>query len=183
MSISISFELTDSDLEHFRSALETASERAHQYSDQEILKKAGETCRQMEGAELPAFVSDRLKSLEMLMAAVQDEEWQMPEDERKSVLTSLAYFVDPQDMVPDNIPGLGYLDDAIMIELVIRDLSQDLSAYSEFCSYRETEEKRRGDAAKVDRESWLDGKRSQLRATLRKNRQSRMRKSVFSRIM
>lgn len=183
MTLSITFELSDSDLQHFRDALTIAGERASNYSEKEILQKAAQTCREMEGSRLPLFVAERLESLKLLMTAVQDPEWQMPDNEKRDVLTSLAYFVDPQDMVPDNIPGLGYLDDAIMIELVIRELSLNLSAYSEFCSFRSTEEKRRGDAAGVDRESWLAGKRSQLRATLRKHRKSSAQRSVFSRIM
>lgn len=183
MSISISFELSDSDLEHFRDAMKTAAQNASKYSDTEILKKAAQACIEMEKANLPKFVSDRLESLEMLMSAVQDDEWQMPEEEKKDILTSLAYFTEPEDMVPDNIPGLGYLDDAIMIELVIQDMSLDLSAYREFCSFRTTEENRRGADAKVDRESWLAGTRSQIRANLRKKRQSGSRRKVFGRIM
>lgn len=183
MSISISFELTDSDLEHFRGAMESAAQNASKYSEEEILTKAAEACRKMEQANLPEFVSERVKSLEALMNAVQDAEWQMPEEERKDILTSLAYFTDPEDMVPDHIPVLGYLDDAIMIELVIQDMSLDLLAYREFCSFRTTEESRRGEDAKVDRESWLAGKRSQIRSNLRKKRQSGSRRKVFGRIM
>ncbi|GGW84761.1 YkvA family protein [Alteromonas halophila] len=183
MSISITFELSDEDLDHFRDAMKAAADNASKYSDEEILDKAAQACKEIEEANVPAFVSERLTSLEMLMAAVQDEEWQLPDDEKKNILTSLAYFVDPQDMVPDHIPGLGYLDDAIMIELVIQELSLDLNAYGEFCSYRATEERRRGADAKVDRESWLEGKRSQIRSNLRRKRQSGSRKRVFGRIM
>lgn len=184
MSISITFELSDDDLDHFRDAMKSAADNASKYSEQEILNKAAEACKEMEGADnLPTFVSERVTSLEMLMAAVQDEEWQLPEDEKKDILTSLAYFVDPQDMVPDHIPGLGYLDDAIMIELVIQDMSQDLTAYGEFCSFRATEERRRGEEAKVNRESWLAGKRTQIRSNLRRKRQSGSGRKVFGRIM
>ncbi|MEW9797988.1 YkvA family protein [Alteromonas sp. CYL-A6] len=183
MPISISFELSDSDLEHFRDAIKTAAENASKHSDDEILSKAEQAIKDMEQANLPAFVSERLDSLEALIAAVKDEEWQMPDEEKRDILTSLAYFTDPEDMVPDHIPGLGYLDDAIMIELVIQDMSLDLSAYREFCSFRTTEENRRGADAKVDRESWLAGTRSQIRSNLRKKRQSGVRRKVFGRIM
>ncbi|WP_414829230.1 YkvA family protein [Alteromonas sp. H39] len=183
MSISISFELSDSDLDHFREVIKAAAQNASKYTEDEILTKAAATCKEMENADLPSFVSERVESLEMLMAAVKDEEWQMPAEERQDILTSLAYFVDPEDMVPDHIPGLGYLDDAIMIELVIQDMSLDLSAYREFCSFRSTEEKRRGEEARVDRESWLAGTRSQIRSSMRKKRQSGTRRRVFGRIM
>lgn len=183
MTIQISFELSDSDLEHFRSMMKAAIEKASQYPPAVVLEKARAVCAEMDSANLPEFVAQRLLSLETLIAALEDEEWQMPEDEKAEILTSLAYFSEPHDLVPDNIPGLGYVDDAIMIELVIQDLSQDLDAYKQFCSFRVTEEKRRGDQAQVNRDTWLQGKRSELRSGMLRKRRSSGSRRVFSRIM
>lgn len=171
MTIQISFELSDSDLEHFRSLMQVAIDKASKYSPAEVLEKARALCSEMENStHLPDFVKVRLDSLETLISALEDEEWQMPEQEVAEILTSLAYFSEPHDLVPDNIPGLGFVDDAIMIELVIQDLSQDLDAYKQFCSFRTTEENRRGAEANVNRESWLEGKRSELRSSMRRGR-------------
>jgi uncharacterized membrane protein YkvA (DUF1232 family) len=170
MAIEITFELCDEDLAHFRELMHVAIEKASHLPPEEVLKKARAVVSEMEGARLPAFVSTRMKSLETLIEALEDPEWLMPEEEKKDILTSLAYFSEPHDLVPDNIPGLGYVDDAIMIELVIQDLSQDLNAYSEFCKYRLTEENRRGDQANVNRETWLSGKRTELRSNMRRKR-------------
>jgi len=170
MSIQISFELSDSDLDHFRSMMLAAMEKAKKLPPAEVLEKARAVCAEMEQAKLPDFVKNRMESLETLISALEDEEWQMPEDEKSEILTSLAYFSEPEDLVPDNIPGLGYVDDAIMIELVIQELSQDLSAYRQFCSFRTTEENRRGAEANINRESWLDSKRTELRSNMRRSR-------------
>ena len=70
-----------------------------------------------------------------------------------------------------------------MIELAIQDLSQDLDAYQQFAQFKKTEEKRRGESAKVNRESWLEAKRDELRSSMRRNRQKSSRRRVFSRIM
>jgi uncharacterized membrane protein YkvA (DUF1232 family) len=170
MTIQITFELSDDDLEHFRRLMKVAIEKASEYSASEVLEKARGVCAEMENASLPGFVKTRLESLETLISALEDDEWQMPEEEKTEILTSLAYFSEPHDLVPDNIPGLGYVDDAIMIELVIQDLSQDLDAYTEFCRYRTTEENRRGAEANVNRDSWLTGKRTELRSNMRRKR-------------
>ena len=183
MSITVSFELSDSDLEHFRKMMKTAMENTQSLSEQEILTKASGLCDEMEQAEIPEFVRSRLSSLENLIKAVQDDEWQMPEDEKTEILSSLAYFAEPQDLVPDHIPGLGYVDDAIMIELVIQDLSLDLETYEAFCQFRRTEENRRGADAGVNRESWLASERTELRSRLRRNKTSTRRRRVFGRIM
>jgi uncharacterized membrane protein YkvA (DUF1232 family) len=183
MTITISFELSESDLEHFRSMMKTAISNTQSYSEEVILEKATALCDEMEQAEIPEFVEQRLKSLQTLIQAVQDEEWQTPEDEKSDILMSLAYFAEPQDLVPDHIPGMGYVDDAIMIELVIQDMSLDLEAYAEFCEFRKTEESRRGDSANVNRESWLEAKRTELRSRLRRNRSRNSKRRVFGRIM
>lgn len=183
MSIQINFELSDSDLEHFRSMMKGAVIKASEHSQEDILKHANSVCGKMDSVKLPDFVNDRFKSLKTLIQAVEDVEWQMPDDEKTEVLTTLAYFTEPEDLVPDHIPGLGYIDDAIMIELVIQDLSQDLDAYKQFCDFRATEEARRGDQANVNRESWLEGKRAEIRSGLRRRRKSGSRRRIFSRIM
>ena len=183
MPIQISFELSDNDLEHFRTLMKSAQEKASQFSASEVLEKARAVTNDMEVASLPDFVKTRMQSLDTLISAYEDPEWQMPEDEKAEILTSLAYFCEPHDLVPDNIPGLGYVDDAIMIELAIQDLSQDLDAYEAFSEFRKTEEKRRGADANVNRDSWLESKRSELRSSLRRNRSNSKRKRVFSRIM
>ncbi|MFT5313100.1 MAG: uncharacterized membrane protein YkvA (DUF1232 family) [Paraglaciecola sp.] len=171
MPIQISFELSDKDLEHFRRMMNGVLAEVSQYSPDEVLKKARGVTADLENASLPEFVRTRMQSLETLIDALEDPEWQLPEDERSNILASLAYFSEPHDLVADEIPGLGYVDDAIMIELVIQDLSQDLDAYKEFCSFRKTEERRRGAETKVNRESWLESKRIELRSNMRRRRQ------------
>ncbi|MGS2720095.1 YkvA family protein [Paraglaciecola aestuariivivens] len=182
MPIQISFELSDDDLEHFRKLMNTAMEKAKEMPPEEVLSKARASCAEMEKADLPGFVKQRVESLITLISALEDTEWQMPEDEKSEILTSIAYFTEPEDLVPDNIPGIGYIDDAIMIELVIQDLSQDLTAYKEFCRFRTTEENRRGKEAHVSRDSWLAGKRSEIRSSMRRNRGSGGSRRLFSRM-
>lgn len=183
MTIQISFELSDSDLDHFRNMMKIAMQKASKFPPAEVLQKARSVCNEMEQANLPDFVKQRLESLETLISALEDTEWQMPEDEKNEILTSLAYFTEPEDLVPDNIPGLGYIDDAIMIELVIQELSQDLEAYKQFCSFKETEERRRGPEANVNRDSWLASKRTELRSNMRRNRSTGGSRRLFSRLM
>jgi uncharacterized membrane protein YkvA (DUF1232 family) len=45
----------------------------------------------------------------------------------------LAYFSDPEDSGPDHIPVLGFLDDAIMIELVVEELKDNIEAFLASC--------------------------------------------------
>ena len=58
--------------------------------------------------------------------------------ERSPVLAALAYVCDPEDIIPDDIPGIGLLDDAVMIELVFRELRHEIEAYEDFRRYRKS---------------------------------------------
>lgn len=171
MAFEVTFELTDSDLEHFRDVMRKAQAGAKALSEADILANAKKLGEEVKGG-VPPFVSDRIQKLETLVAMIEDSEWQIPEEERADVISALAYFSDPEDLVPDHIPVLGFLDDAIMIELVAEELKPDIDAFEEFCAYREREEGRAGDTT-ITREEWLGSKRRELHSRMRNRRSSR----------
>jgi uncharacterized membrane protein YkvA (DUF1232 family) len=102
-----------------------------------------------------------------MIRMLSDLEWRLPHDDAARVLNALAYFAEPEDLIPDHIPGLGYLDDAIMIELVVRELQHEIEAYQDFCDYRDRQTK---DGADSSREGWLDARRKELQARMRRRR-------------
>lgn len=182
MAFDITFNLQDEDLDYFREVMRKALAGAEKLEESYILTKAGELAGEVKG-NVPEFVRDRLAKLEVLIAMVKDEQWAIPDMERRDVLGALAYFSDPQDLVPDHIPVLGFLDDAIMIELVVEELAGDIEAYEEFCDYRKREQGRRGEDV-ITKDEWLEGKRRELHSRMRsrrKNKSSSRRriKSIF----
>ena len=170
MAFEVTFELKESDLEHFRDVMRKAQSGAEKLSEQEILANAKNLSKDIK-VEVPPFVSERIEKLTTLVAMIEDDEWKIPDEERSDVLSALAYFSDPEDLVPDHIPVLGFLDDAIMIELVAEELKDDIEAFEEFCAYREREEGRSGDT--ITREEWLDAKRRELHSRMRNRRSTR----------
>ena len=70
---------------------------------------------------------------------------------------------------PDSVPVLGYLDDAIMIELVVKELQHEIEAFADFCRYRE-EEKARNRNPNLSRQEFLDVKRRNLQQRMRRRR-------------
>ena len=104
---------------------------------------------------------------------IRDEEWSLTEDERNSIRSALYYFVDPEDVIPDHIPGIGYLDDAMYAEIVIQELKVEIKLYQEFCQFRIAEENRRrnrGLDPHVGREDWIADKRAVLHSRMRERR-------------
>ena len=163
MSISLTLELNDRDLKHFEDAMEAAKRAAAGKGDAEIIDCASKLLVQAQGEQVPDFILDRLLRLDDLIAMVRDEGWAMPAEDRQRVLSALTYFCEPADVIPDHVQVLGYLDDAVMIELCVRDLAHELDAYDEFCEYREREAKQRGmEPSAVGRADWLGGRRDEL---------------------
>jgi uncharacterized membrane protein YkvA (DUF1232 family) len=44
-------------------------------------------------------------------------------------LTAVIYFINPMDLVPDFIPGLGYLDDVTVIGFVMNSIRKDVDRF------------------------------------------------------
>ena len=163
MPLSITFELSDQDIEHFVAAQRQATEAAGNKSTEEIIAAGAALLIEAQKAQVPDFIAQRLAKLDNLIAMVRDDGWHLPEEDCKRVLAALVYFADPADVIPDTVPVLGYLDDAIMIELCVRDLKHEIDSYDDFCDYRESEARRLGmNPADVGRAAWLESRREEL---------------------
>lgn len=171
MSLSITIELSDTDLDHFQQVLRRAQEQAGKLSAREITDAAHKLLEEAGKVSVPEFISARLSKLESLINMVHDEGWAMAEEDKQRVLTALIYFADPKDVIPDSVPVVGYLDDAIMIELCVRELKHEVEAYEDFSSFRKNEAEGRGlDINKVARADWLEGRREELHERMRRRR-------------
>lgn len=170
MPLSINIELSDKDIERFRAA--QVQSEANAKSPDEIVKAAVDLLKAAEVDSLPDFIRQRLEGLDSLIAMLNDEGFALPEEDRKHVVSALVYFVDPQDAIPDHTPVLGYLDDAIMIELCLRQLHNEIEAYDDFCDFRQHEAERRGlDPAKVGRADFLESRREELITRIHRRRE------------
>lgn len=171
MSLHISFMLSQSDLEYFSKAMLRARENAKGNSQQQIIENAEQLLADVNQSDATDFIRDHMHQLETLIGMLVDKGWGLIDDDRERVLAALSYFSEPEDLIPDDIPGLGFLDDAIMIEIVCKELEHEVLAYKEFVVFRATEAGRRGeDAATMQRSDWLEERRQQLHARMRRRR-------------
>ena len=171
MSISLTLDLNDRDLAHFQDAMEAAQKAAEGKGEAEIVECASKLLIEARDEQVPDFILERLLRLDDLIAMVRDEGWALPDEDRQRVLSALVYFADPKDIIPDNVPVLGYFDDAIAIELCVRELRHEIDAYDEFCDFRQTEAERRGmEPAQVGRADWLGARRDELQDRMHRQR-------------
>ena len=174
MSMRFSLELTDRDLQFFREALQKSREAVRDADESEIIEAIGDVLAEIKSEEpLPDFVAKRIPQLDSMIRMLQDQEWKLPETERERLLATFVYFADPEDILPDHIPVIGYLDDVIMIELVVRELRHVRDAYEDFCDFRDSYDKEFGaghDAAV--RRDRIDRKRQKLHQRMNRRMKS-----------
>lgn len=176
MSIKIEFELGDEDLKRFRAMFDEARDVAKSMDRDEILAAARRLVEPAAARKPDGFIRTRIDGLRKLVEMLEDETWKLPPEDAERVLHALAYFVNPNDLIPDQTPGLGFLDDAIVAELVLRLLADEVEAYDEFVKFREAETERRRSAGlpiDITQEDWLADRRAALHARFRSRRSSR----------
>ena len=134
MSLKVVFTLSDKDLRHFRRYMKQAQAGAAEMGEASIIRGAEGLLQELAELDLPDFIADRIEKLQILIDILRDERWEVSAADRGRLLSGLAYFSDPHDLIPDKLPGIGYLDDAIMVELIVRELRHDIEGYRDFCA-------------------------------------------------
>lgn len=168
--IRIEFVLREADLDYFRKRLQDAQQKLGETSEDEIVAGAESLAASIEEGHVPSFLAPRVAVLRKMIAMLQDADWRLEGEDRTHVLNALAYFANENDIIPDNIPGIGLLDDAIMIDLAERELSGEIAAYDEFCDNRE-------DLAQgVEDAQPLEEARADLQSRMRRQRRRALRR-------
>lgn len=139
----VTFELEEQDAAYFRELYRQAKLNAAKLDPDSIVKDAAklvETVRQ--SAHVPRFVADAIATLEDMTQIILDEEYKAPQAVKNQVLAGLAYFANPEDLIPDHVPALGFLDDAIMVKFVEEEFKHELWGYRKFRGLGAPEEQR-----------------------------------------
>ncbi len=172
MSLRVSFELDDADLRHFRLIMRAARDSTARHAPEDIVAAATALLDRIDETAMPRFVAERLAKLRLLIRMLTDLDWRLPHHDARRVLAALAYFTEAEDLIPDHVPGLGFLDDAIMIELVARELRHELDAYQDFDAFRLEKTSEIKHKSLTRRNKWLEERRRELLDRLRRRREA-----------
>jgi len=178
----INFELSPADLEYFRKVMRTACDTSKELSRQQIIDKASETLAQVRGSSTSDFIRTRMDQLDVLINMLTDQRWDMSDEDSQNVLSALSYFSNPQGLIPDDLPVLGFLDDAIMVEIVCKQLRHEMQAYQDFQAYLKEKlpgklteagqsEKGQIGGDPTSKSEWLEERRQQLHSRMRRRRE------------
>jgi len=175
----INFELSPTDLAYFRQKLLSACDACKKLTRDEIIEKASDTLAQVRASNTSDFIRERLDQLNILINMLNDQRWDMSDEDSQRVLSALSYFSNPQGLIPDDLPVLGLLDDAIMVEIVCKELQHEMQAYQDFQQYLQEKQPatKAATAQAADAETdtdnkseWLEERRQQLHSRMRRRR-------------
>jgi uncharacterized membrane protein YkvA (DUF1232 family) len=139
----VTFTLDESDASYFRNLYRKAKQGAKAHDPDQIIQEARAIVKEVRASKkTPSFVQDAITVLADLVDLIQDEDYAAPKNVQSEVLAALAYFSDPEDLIPDDIPGLGFLDDAIMVKFIEDEFKHELWGYRKFCKSRDSSEQR-----------------------------------------
>ena len=180
-SMKFILELSERDLRYFREALTRSRQAVRDADETEIIDAINDVLAEIKSEEpLPDFVAKRIPQLESMINMLRDEEWALPAADRERLLATFVYFGDPEDILPDHIPVIGYLDDVIIIELVVREMLHVREAFEDFCEFRDSYDREfKGKQDAAIRRDRIDRKRQQLHQRM-KRRLKRDRKDKIS---
>ena len=82
--------------------------------------------------QLTGIWQDLMALYRMLKAWAKGDYRMMPWKTIVWALAAVVYFMNPLDMVPDFIPGIGYLDDAVVLGFVMNSIRKDVSKFLEW---------------------------------------------------
>ena len=70
--------------------------------------------------------------VQMVKSYVKKEYTSIPVSSIIAIISALLYWLAPIDVIPDTIPGIGYIDDTSVIGFCLKLINNDLKKYKEW---------------------------------------------------
>lgn len=126
MNISNLFQLTEEDKDRYRKLIDKIDLDS---SDDVISMLNPKIDRLIASDRLNDIEIDLIKNVSVLLSIYKTYP-DLTDSIRKRILFAISYFCDEDDDIPDIVPDIGYLDDAVVANWVIASISKDLPEVS-----------------------------------------------------
>lgn len=163
MTITVTFAETESpDADEI---LIEASGSPDDRDNERIIKAAENWFQDLSRSRLPKHAVMRFLELSVLTKMLRDRAWQLPKIEKQVAIEALSFFVNQVELIPDEMRNKWHIDEAILAELFQKELKHQISAYTEFSTWR------KGNVA-GDIDKIIAKKRKELHETMFRSRRS-----------
>jgi len=161
----IEFELTPSDaaLAPLREAWQNAGAR-HAGRHAELADRARARHAELASLAMPGSVREPLSVIPRVADLLDSPHWDTDAAAREQFAGALAYFVDPDDLIPDGDSRYGFLDDAFVLKLALAEARHEWFAWCDYIDYVAAHPEEAG----IDRATWMTRRRERLEQELRR---------------
>tara|TARA_B110000438_G_C15687903_1_gene595435 strand:- start:432 stop:818 length:387 start_codon:yes stop_codon:yes gene_type:complete len=126
MNISKIFQLTEEDKAHYLTLIDKIDLNKSSEVIQSLNLKLDDL---VSSKNLNIVETDLIKNVSVLLSIYQTYP-DLTESIKKRIIFAISYFCESDDDIPDIVPEIGYLDDAVVARWVIDSISADLPAVS-----------------------------------------------------
>ena len=112
--------------------LVASSQKVNREDIKKILDKTNEIFQKLGGDSFQNLVGDIRLLISLLQDYRRGNYEGIPWSSIAAVIVSLLYLLNPFDIIPDMIPGIGLLDDAAMMGVCLSMINADFQRYKEW---------------------------------------------------
>ncbi|MFC5568485.1 hypothetical protein ACFPN1_00185 [Lysobacter yangpyeongensis] len=138
------FHLTAASVDRFNALLARLGRRAAPLDCDRLATAARELRDGVAGTGEPACILQRMKRLEAAARMLDDNQWE-PVDEAGNVAALMVHYATGRyQLLPNSLPTVGHLDDAIAVEAAWPSLQEEVASFLDYCRIRSLEASLRG---------------------------------------
>lgn len=130
------YELEPARLARFNKALHDISPEAPSMTMDQIAAAAERAMARHGNGDTPPFVESRMAALARLEVLAADPAWSTSNELRRQVDVLRDYQRGDDSLIPNDQPVIGLLDDAVLVDVALQLLRDDLADYEDFCRFR-----------------------------------------------
>ena len=157
------FRLTARSVDRFNRVLEHVGAPDPGVDGDRVVTAARTLCQTAVPVALPDCLRQRLQRARAAVSMAGDRGWGPSERAVEIVRAVAKYLASNDDLIPDSIPTVGRLDDAIVIEAAWPALRSEITDYLDFRRLRRLALSDRGRRQGFDRAAWQQAREDEAR--------------------
>lgn len=182
------FDITAASVDRFNDLLARLGRRTAPLDCDRLATAARELRDHAVGTFEPACIVQRMKRLETAARMLDDGQWQSADDAGDVAALVVRYACGRQQLLPNTLPTIGHLDDAIAIEAAWPAIRTEVADFLDYCRIRSLEAGLRGTepgAFGFTRADWEEARRAECalerqRRCIRESSYVPQRQSLFT---
>jgi hypothetical protein len=162
-----SLELRAEKLRRFNEIVQRVAPGKSEFNADQIAGAARRVLRAAMKGQESTFIKVRMRRAGEIRAALDDAQWEVAAKIEPAMREIVAYLDESASaLIGNDVPVVGLLDDAILVDAAMDTLRAELDDYADFCRYRVGEAARLGispNQVKIRRETWFHERQQELR--------------------